>query len=318
MKDIVPLKIAFIYNPFSGSGNTEKDLNLFNKELNEEFMFKKIPTKKNEVIQQVKAICEEGYNRIIISGGDGTIMEAFNGIIQSGKNPIVAIIPRGTGNDLARSLGCYSKFCKNRSEYIKELIAGLKNPGNRYVNILSINNSIYFTNYLGIGCDAKISRNFNNNRTFPIPNKMLFFIFLIKDFFTGFSDNVEIEINSENDGKYIKTVNYYKNIIFLNNSSYAGGAIKTKPINPDLKKFKIILAKGLPEMFFLLFKGKIPDWLLEKIFKTGMVPVIETSDAKISFGKEKFIQIDGEDYTKEFSNEKVLIIKNQGKIRIFN
>ncbi len=44
-----------------------------------------------------------GANQIIVSGGDGTINEALQGIV--GTRSRMAIMPRGTGNVLARDLG---------------------------------------------------------------------------------------------------------------------------------------------------------------------------------------------------------------------
>src|SRR5690606_26121813 len=48
---------------------------------------------------------EEGYERIIAAGGDGTINEALNGIAPNFERVELAIVPAGTGNDLVRSLG---------------------------------------------------------------------------------------------------------------------------------------------------------------------------------------------------------------------
>lgn len=46
-----------------------------------------------------------GYGRIIAVGGDGTVQEALNGILAGGGQLELGIMPFGSGNDLARSLG---------------------------------------------------------------------------------------------------------------------------------------------------------------------------------------------------------------------
>lgn len=43
------------------------------------------------------------YDIIISCGGDGTLHEVVNGIMKSGSNPILAIFPFGTCNDVART-----------------------------------------------------------------------------------------------------------------------------------------------------------------------------------------------------------------------
>ncbi|NBB85077.1 MAG: YegS/Rv2252/BmrU family lipid kinase [Bacteroidetes bacterium] len=44
------------------------------------------------------------YDRVIAMGGDGTIHEVVNGLMTAEAPPALAIVPLGTGNDLARTL----------------------------------------------------------------------------------------------------------------------------------------------------------------------------------------------------------------------
>lgn len=46
----------------------------------------------------------EGHDRVIAVGGDGTVQEIINGLLP-GSSVELGIVPVGTGNDLARSLG---------------------------------------------------------------------------------------------------------------------------------------------------------------------------------------------------------------------
>ncbi len=46
----------------------------------------------------------EGCRRVIVAGGDGTVCEAAEGLFRSGGGEL-AILPLGTGNDAARTLG---------------------------------------------------------------------------------------------------------------------------------------------------------------------------------------------------------------------
>lgn len=45
------------------------------------------------------------YDVIVSCGGDGTLHNVINGVMKSGFNPIVGILPFGTCNDVARTLG---------------------------------------------------------------------------------------------------------------------------------------------------------------------------------------------------------------------
>ena len=48
---------------------------------------------------------EQGHRLIIACGGDGTISEVANGILESGEDAELGILPSGTGGDFRRTLG---------------------------------------------------------------------------------------------------------------------------------------------------------------------------------------------------------------------
>ena len=45
--------------------------------------------------------CGEGYDVVVVAGGDGTVNEVVNGIMRSGRDVSMGIIPIGRGNDFA-------------------------------------------------------------------------------------------------------------------------------------------------------------------------------------------------------------------------
>ncbi len=55
------------------------------------------------------AAAEEGFRYIIAVGGDGTVNEVINGVMhhpeEVRKNVVVGVLPKGTGNDFARTIG---------------------------------------------------------------------------------------------------------------------------------------------------------------------------------------------------------------------
>ncbi len=59
------------------------------------------------VVEVARAAAAQGAERVIVIGGDGTVNEAINGLLSSGVEtlPGVGIIPTGSSNDLAKSLG---------------------------------------------------------------------------------------------------------------------------------------------------------------------------------------------------------------------
>ncbi|WP_078395094.1 diacylglycerol/lipid kinase family protein [Shouchella patagoniensis] len=48
--------------------------------------------------------CQEKFDLVVSAGGDGTLHETINGMVDSDYRPILAVIPLGTVNDFARAL----------------------------------------------------------------------------------------------------------------------------------------------------------------------------------------------------------------------
>jgi len=89
----LPPKIVFIYNSASGASKASLHLDDFKRLINKKWEFKSFCTDKDFVSEQVMDLCKQGYNRIIVSGGDGTARKVINGITISTRDPVVGIIP---------------------------------------------------------------------------------------------------------------------------------------------------------------------------------------------------------------------------------
>ncbi|SVB10202.1 uncharacterized protein METZ01_LOCUS163056 [marine metagenome] len=102
-------KLCLILNPKAGSQDHEAVLKLIHQELDHQKIehldyesgYKGAISDfiQNENLEDCQGIC--------VIGGDGTINEAVNGLIRSGKSKSMAlgIIPRGSGNAFAEDLG---------------------------------------------------------------------------------------------------------------------------------------------------------------------------------------------------------------------
>lgn len=101
----------------------------------------------------------EGYNPIVAYGGDGTLMEAVNGLLTEPGKPSVAalgIIPGGTGSDFVRTLGIrhdYKEACDRLLTGTEQLVdAGLM----RFINFEGQEQELYFANVAGLGFDGEV------------------------------------------------------------------------------------------------------------------------------------------------------------------
>ncbi len=96
-----------IVNPKSASGSTRDNWPSIASDLRTHFgAFNVAFTKAaGDGIELAKRAAKSGRRFIIACGGDGTINEVANGILQSGEDCELGIIPSGTGGDFRRTLG---------------------------------------------------------------------------------------------------------------------------------------------------------------------------------------------------------------------
>jgi len=95
-----------IVNPSSASGSTGQGWPDVASDLRSEFgAFQTAFTKiRGEAALLANDAARKGTKLVIACGGDGTISEVANGILSSGKDAELGILPSGTGGDFRRSL----------------------------------------------------------------------------------------------------------------------------------------------------------------------------------------------------------------------
>ncbi len=100
-----------------------------------------------------------GVERVLCSGGDGTVHEVANGLLQSppaadgATGPALGVIPIGTGNDFAKLLGVF--------KLPPEVAASRMAQANERLFDVGQVIGEYFANSLGIGFDAEVVRQAN-------------------------------------------------------------------------------------------------------------------------------------------------------------
>ena len=138
-------RIHFIVNPISGKGQGLEVKNRI-KELFADYDIEiKLTRKKNDGFKLALESIEAGADIIVSCGGDGTLNEVASALVN--KQVILAIVPIGSGNGLARHLkipltyDVALQFIKNSQKNIKKIDCG------------KINQQYFFSN-AGIGFDA--------------------------------------------------------------------------------------------------------------------------------------------------------------------
>jgi len=95
-----------IVNPSSASGGTGEAWPQIASDLRSQFgSFRALFTKhRGDAATFASEAARKGAKLIIACGGDGTVSEVANGILASGKDAELGILPSGTGGDFRRTL----------------------------------------------------------------------------------------------------------------------------------------------------------------------------------------------------------------------
>ncbi len=98
-----------ILNPYSNRWGAGKQADLVNNTLQQlEYAFDFVQTGgPDEGIALAKTAAEQGFDPIVAAGGDGTISEVINGILEAGagERARLGILPLGSANDYAFQVG---------------------------------------------------------------------------------------------------------------------------------------------------------------------------------------------------------------------
>ena len=110
------------------------------------------PTHAMELARQA---AEQGFERVIAIGGDGTIHEVVNGLMQipPAKRPYLGVVPFGSGNDFAYGAGIPA----DPAQALRRALSGEPHPVDLGLVEDNLGRREYFDNTLGIGFDATVT-----------------------------------------------------------------------------------------------------------------------------------------------------------------
>jgi diacylglycerol kinase (ATP) len=102
----VPKRLLVIVNPIAGGGRSARLVPWLRDRLgSRRDAHLEISRSAGDAERLAAVAGTDGFDRIVAVGGDGTIQEVINGVAQVGASASLGIVPVGSGNDLARSLG---------------------------------------------------------------------------------------------------------------------------------------------------------------------------------------------------------------------
>ena len=191
-----------IVNPHAGSSKGKRDWPTIKKLLIKDgFETKIIHTERSgHAIEITKKHIEEGYNNILVVGGDGTFNEVVNGIFLQKKfkttDITLGMITVGTGNDWGRMYDLPQEYedqiriFKNGKTFVQDVgVVKYQNQQNR--------NDRYFVNIAGMGFDALVAHKTNKMKQKGKGGALVYLFNLVQSLFQYQVTYLEIDVDDK-------------------------------------------------------------------------------------------------------------------------
>jgi diacylglycerol kinase (ATP) len=289
----MPRKVKLILNPMADMGRawkTANDLRPIVQEFKGEITWSGTvyPT---HAIELAKQAAEEGCDMVVALGGDGTVHEVVNGLMQvpEDKRPVMGIVPIGSGNDFAYSMGLTQKSAHAlahalKGENIQPVDIGLMTDEH--------GRKEYFDNTLGIGFDAVVTI---RSHKLPIVKGFLMYLTAVIQTIILNHDPAKMQIVTEAE-KWEEIVI----MLTLCNGPREGGGFMLSPDskNDDGKMEFLTVNKVSRAMMFRL----VPEFMKGTHMRFKQIRMGEFKTFSLTSDLPLYIHADGEILTSFGSN----------------
>lgn len=276
-------RIGVIYSPHSGFDHSQKRWELIRKYLESKGVrYDFVQSEASGSVQRLtKMLCDNGYRTIVIVGGDGSLNEAVNAIMESQdslpEDFAFTVIPNGIGND-------FSRFWGVSVDDYKKVVDGIVNRSVRRIDVGcctynddGIPQQRYFLNCINIGLGARLIKT-TNDATHIIGSRRLSLIpALLSQVFERKQFNLSLKVETEHiDDKYMS--------VCIGNCHGYGQTPNSVPYN-GLLDLSLITRPGwwqLFEGFWLLGKGRFLNYKNVHPYRARQVIVNNVDKALVS------------------------------------
>ncbi|UXP32911.1 diacylglycerol kinase family lipid kinase [Reichenbachiella agarivorans] len=219
-------KALFITNPISGAGGKINITELIQSNLDSSKFDWSIyeTTGRGDATLRAQQAVKESYDLVVAVGGDGTINEVAQGLINT--NVCMSILPKGSGNGLANHL--------NISTQLPQAISQLNHARETWIDTGWFNEQL-FLNVAGIGFDAQVAYAFDHHNQ----RGLFSYIFLsLREFFNFSAPNFTIEADDQRieTKAFIVTIangsQYGNNAFIAPNANISDGLLDLVIIHP--------------------------------------------------------------------------------------
>lgn len=240
---------------------------------------------------------DEGYETVVSIGGDGTTHEIINGLmmIPAERRPRLGVVPVGTGNDFAHSVGV-----PIRPEIaMRQVFSGTPKKVDLAVVVDEHGRQEYWDNTFGIGFDATVTL-----RSRRVPVLRGFFVYLVSVIQTIVLnyDAAHLKVQTDNESWEDDIL-----MLVMCNGPREGGGFHVAPeaVNNDGH----LDYAGIMKVSRLMMFRLIPEVMKGTHGRFKQVRMNRFRQMKVESDRPLFIHIDGEIYAGFGSNVRQLSIE---------
>ncbi|MBI9012296.1 MAG: diacylglycerol kinase family lipid kinase [Clostridiales bacterium] len=274
-------KLKIIQNPSSGRVGFEDEFNeLCRILLNKSYLMHLFKTqKKDDAYYEAKLAVNEGYDMIIVSGGDGTVNEVAKALYETRTDIPMAIFRTGTVNDFATHL----KLPNTAEAFVRLVEAHHKIP----VDIGVINGDV-FINIAAAGIFTSIAHE-TKKEVKKYLGRSAYYLEAMMNLPKSLTQSYRLKVTSE---EFNHEDDYH--LFLITNSSSVGGFDKMSPI-AEIQDgyFDCIFLKKAPimmqaDLFMKILMGKHLESKYVDFFRSKHLKIELMDNQKLD------LDIDGE------------------------
>jgi diacylglycerol kinase (ATP) len=232
------MSVRFLVNPASGRGTGKAHLDRIRVLASKLGAGLCVSRKVSDLSEQARKAAEDGVERLLVAGGDGTMHHAVQGL--AGTSCALGVIPLGSGNDLAGTLGIPPDLEAAVERATKGEV--------RRIDLARVGET-YCVGYAGVGFDSEVTRYANEVKVLRGP--LIYFYAVIHTLITFEPPRMRV-VHDEGvfEGKVMFTV--------VNNLPRFGGGMRIAPdARIDDGLLDLVIVKEIPKPTLLSVFPKV-------------------------------------------------------------
>ena len=270
-------KIAFIINPFSGTGKKEDIPALIKQELDATVFEPEIvyTDQRGHGTKLAKEFVDKDFQIIVAVGGDGTVNEVGQSLLHS--NAALGIVPIGSGNGLARHLGIPMN--------IRKAIRQLNHSEPISMDYGIVNGRAFFCT-CGTGFDAYVSTEFAKGKKRGV---MSYIEKIITGYFSYKSQNYHllgdgIDLNSK---AFVIT---FANASQWGNNAYIAPQASVQDGKLDISIMSSFPIIAIPTLALQLFAKTIDKDLFMTTLRSKKITLMREDSGPFHYDGEPYVE----------------------------